>query len=153
MISYRLQDRRRGTTMVEFGVIVTLLVFLIAGTVVMGLGVFRYLQLAHLAREAARYAIVHGTGYAQDTGNAAATSQSIYDNAILPNAAGLDLSALSYTVTWDQANSADYASATSNPPGQPVANMVIVTVSYQWVPEGLFGGITLSSTSEMPMAY
>jgi len=34
-----------------------------------------------------------------------------------------------------------------------VNNTVIVTVAYQWLPETLFGGGTLSSTSKMPMSY
>ena len=32
-------------------------------------------------------------------------------------------------------------------------NTVTVTVTYQWVPEAFFGGITLSSTSVMPISY
>ena len=31
-------------------------------------------------------------------------------------------------------------------------NTVTVTLTYQWIPEGMFGGMTLSSTSVMPMA-
>ena len=41
------------------------------------------------------------------------------------------------------------------PPGQiTIRNNVVVTVNYEWIPEGYFlGPITLSSTSQMPMSY
>ena len=32
-------------------------------------------------------------------------------------------------------------------------NIVTVTITYQWIPEAFLGGIKLSSTSVMPMAY
>jgi hypothetical protein len=35
----------------------------------------------------------------------------------------------------------------------PVQNNVTVTLTYRWVPEAYLGGITLSSTSVMPMSY
>ncbi len=38
------------------------------------MGIYRYQQVASLAREGARYASVHGSQYAADTGNAAATA-------------------------------------------------------------------------------
>jgi hypothetical protein len=33
----------------------------------------------------------------------------------------------------------------------PVTNTVTVTVSYNWIPEAFLGGITLTSTSTVPM--
>jgi hypothetical protein len=35
----------------------------------------------------------------------------------------------------------------------PVTNLVTVTVTYLWIPEAFLGGITISSTSVMPMSY
>jgi hypothetical protein len=32
-------------------------------------------------------------------------------------------------------------------------NTVTVTLTYQWIPEAFFGGITLRSTSVLPMSY
>jgi Flp pilus assembly protein TadG len=143
--------RRKGILAVEAGFTLPVLLFLLLATVVGGYGVFRYQQVAHLAREGARYASVHGTQYEQDTGNAAATAQDVYNNAILPNAVGLDTSQLSYCVSWNAGNApsqpgSDYEKATTN--------AVTVTVSYQWLPElFLVGPITLSSSSTVPMSY
>jgi hypothetical protein len=35
----------------------------------------------------------------------------------------------------------------------PIQNTVTVTLTYTWVPEAFLGGVTLSSTSVMPMSY
>jgi hypothetical protein len=43
--------RRRGTTSVEFGIACPIVFFLIFATIVGGIGVFRYQQVASLARE------------------------------------------------------------------------------------------------------
>jgi len=51
--------RRRGAPLVECAFIIPLTFLLVAGLVVCAMGVFRYQQMAHLAREAARYAAVH----------------------------------------------------------------------------------------------
>ena len=52
--------RRRGAAAVEFAAVAPVLILLLFGTVVGGLGIFRYHQVATLAREAARYASVRG---------------------------------------------------------------------------------------------
>jgi hypothetical protein len=116
------------------------------------LGIFRYQELASVARRAARYASVHGTDYAKDTGNPAATPQDIYNNAIQPYAVGFNLNQLSYAVTWNASNQPYQATIVNN---YPVANRntVTVTVTYQWIPEAFLGGITLRSTSVQPMSY
>jgi Flp pilus assembly protein TadG len=143
--------RRKGILAVEAGFTLPVLLFLLLATAVGGYGVFRYQQVAHLARAGARYASVHGAQYEQDTGNPAATAQDVYNNAILPNAVGLDASQLSYCVSWNAGNApsqpgGDYEKATTN--------TVTVTVSYQWLPElFLVGPVTLSSSSTVPMSY
>jgi Flp pilus assembly protein TadG len=138
---------RRGSTMVETALVLPVVLMLTLGTCVVGLGIYRYEQVASLAREGARYASVHGTQYASDTGNAAATAATIYQNAILPMAVGLDTTNLTSSVTWNTSNS-----PTSGSP--PVYNNVSVTVTYQWTPElYITGPINLTSTSVMPMSY
>jgi Flp pilus assembly protein TadG len=146
------RPRRRAASLVEFAVICPVLFLLILGALIGGLGIFRYQEVAWLAREGARYASVHGTQYAKEVPNAtAATPQDVYNNAILPNVIILDASKLSYSVTWNQSNdpytvSADYELG--------VNNTVTVTVTYQWFPEVFLGGpINLSSSSTMPMSY
>jgi Flp pilus assembly protein TadG len=142
---------RRAATLVESAFVLSVLFFLLLAIVVGGYGVLRYQQLAMLAREGARYAAVHGGQYAQETGNAAATADDVYKNAILPYAVNLDPAQLSYTVSWETNNMPNHTTADYE---KPVANTVTVKVSYAWLPEWyLIGPITLSSTSTMTMSY
>jgi Flp pilus assembly protein TadG len=144
---------RRASTTVEMALVAPLAILLLLGLLVGGLGVFRYQQVAHLARDAARWESVHGTQYAQDTGNPAATATDVYNKVIVPNAVGLQLSALSCTVTWNTSN-APYHTATVNGNQVNVANTVTVTITYQWVPEAIFkGNCSLSSTAVSVMSY
>jgi Flp pilus assembly protein TadG len=145
------QPRRAGAITIEGVVVLPVMLFLILATVVGGYGVFRYQQLAMLAREGARYASVHGGQYQQETGNSAATQSDVYNNAIVSLATGLDLTKLSCTVTW---NSSNMPYSVNNDYEKPTNNTVTVTVTYSWFPEAyLAGPITLSSTSTMPMSY
>ena len=145
------RPRRSGFALTESVFVLPVLLFLIFSTVVGGYGIFRYQQIAMLAREGARYASVHGGQYQLETGNTAATPQDVYNNAITPFATNLDLSQMSYSVTWN-ANNMPYN--VSNDYETPTGNTVTVKVSYNWIPElYLIGPITLSSTSTMPMSY
>jgi Flp pilus assembly protein TadG len=145
------RQRRPGLAATESIVVLPILLFLIFATVVGGYGVFRYQQISMLAREGARYASVHGGLYQQETGNPAATPQDVYNNAIVPYATSLDLSQLSYSVTW---NASNMPYNVNNDYEKPTNNTVTVTVTYNWFPElYLVGPITLSSTSTMPMSY
>jgi hypothetical protein len=114
------------------------------------MGIFRYQELASIAREASRWASVHGAQYRQDTGNPAATAQDVYNNVIAPNAVCLDLSQLSYSVTWNTDNR-PYNAIIVNNQWVPVRNTVTVTLTYQWIPEVYLGGYTLTSTSTVPV--
>jgi Flp pilus assembly protein TadG len=146
------QRPRRGATMVEGALVLSTALLLTLGVIIVGLGVYRYQQVASLARVAARYASVHGGQFAQETGQAMATPQSVYDQVIKPGAIGLDLNKLTYSVTWDNSNEMPLylANVTTN---QYLRNRVTVTISYQWVPEAYLKGITLTSTSVMEMSY
>jgi len=145
---------RRGSSLVEAAIALPVALMFILGTCVIGLGIYRYQQMASLAREGARYASVHGTQYAQVTGNSAATATDIYNNAILPMAIGLNLTPSDVTVTWNITNSPTSYNPNSTPPGEPQQNTVSVTVSYTWMPEMyLAGPITLTSKSTMPMSF
>jgi hypothetical protein len=136
------------------------------GTCIVGLGIYRYEQVASLAREGARYASVHGNQFAVDVNSGTnKTSTDIYNNAIVPMAAGLNLSKVSYQVQWGTKVSGSWMwtswdSSTENPTsisnssGQSLYNAVQVTVTYQWTPElYLTGTLNLTSTSVMPMSY
>ncbi len=150
MIRRSLDQRRRGVSATESAVVLPILIFLILATIVGGYGIFRYQQLAMLAREGARYASVHGGMYQSETGNAAATPQDVYNNAIVPYAT-LDLTQLTYSVVWNTDNM-PYSIATDYE--TPTNNTVTVTINYTWMPEVfLVGPIVLSSTSTVPMSY
>jgi len=147
-----MQHPRRATVTVEFAIIAPVAILLVFGMLIGGLGAFRYIQVAHLAREASRWAAVHGSDYATETGLPAATAATIYSQAISPRAAALDLSQLTYAVTWNTDNST-YHNTTVNGQTVKVANTVTVTVTYHWIPESFFGAINLSSTSVTVMSY
>jgi len=126
-----------------------------------GMGVFRYQQVACLAREAARYAAVHGSGWHKETGQTCPTSSAI-QNAVLPLAVGMDQNNLAMQVqwvgqvsgtvqNWDSVSKHPLSVNTSN---QGVVNRLRVTVTYQWTPQlYLVGSINLQSTCEIPMSF
>jgi Flp pilus assembly protein TadG len=149
----RVRSRYRpAATVVEFAVVAPATFLLLLGLLIGGLGIFRYQQVARLARDASRWASVHGTQYAQDTGNSAATATDVYNQVIAPNATGLNLNNLTYSVTWNTSND-PYHTATVNGHDEYVANTVTVTITYQWIPEAYLNGITLTSTSVTVMSY
>src|ERR1700693_3549297 len=120
---------RRGASAVEAAIVYPVVLFFILGLAIGAMGIFRYQETAALAREAARYASVHGTNYAQASGNQAATAQDIYNNSIAPNAGALDRSKLTYSVTWNQSNSPNQ-SVIVNGNVTYLTNTVTVTVTY-----------------------
>jgi Flp pilus assembly protein TadG len=138
--------------MVEFAIVVPLLFVLIFGLIIGGLGVSRYQRIALLAREGSRWASVHGAEYAAETHNPAASASDVYTQAIAPKAVGLDLSKLSYTVTWNTDNH-QYHTVTVNGNLVKVANTVSVALSYQWIPEGYVGQKTMTSTSVSVISF
>jgi Flp pilus assembly protein TadG len=146
----RTRVRRRGATVVEVAAVAPVLLLLIFGFIVMGLGVFRYIQVASLAREGARHAAVRGADYAKETNQPAATADSILKEVVLPRAAGFDPSRMSCAVTWDQSN----APRRMNADKTTTMNTVSVTVTYVWRPEiAYFAGVTLTSKSTVPMSH
>jgi Flp pilus assembly protein TadG len=141
MIRPRMGSRqvRDGVTVVECAVVIPVFFLLLIGTIVGSIGVFRYQEMAALARESARWASVHGQAYEFYTSEKAATPADVYEKVIQPKATGLDLSKLTYEVTWE--------------PDNRQGSRVVVHLSYNWIPEAFLGGITLSSTSSALMSY
>jgi Flp pilus assembly protein TadG len=143
---------RRGVTLVEGAIVCPLALMFTLGLVVFGLGSYRYQQVAALAREGARYASVHGGQWAKENNNnTLTTSTNIYNNAIKPNAAGLnlnDLSLSSVTYSYNDQMPTDPFNTSRQ------TNIVTVTVTYTWAPEAYLGStLTLTSTSRMPISY
>jgi Flp pilus assembly protein TadG len=133
-----LVPRRRGTSAVEGAVVYPVTMLILIGTVVVGLGVFRYQQIQSLAREGARFASVRGPDYvASGSGFEASTS----DVMTYLNQSGLaaDLNGLSCT-------SVSYSSTT-------LPCTVSVTLSYTWTPEAYFSATTWTVTSTSIVTY
>ena len=149
----RAPQRRSGTTLVECAFVYPVLFLLILGLLVGAGGIFRYSQLASLAREGARYASVHGGQYAQEMNVTAPTQDQIFNNVIAPMAAGFDTTQIGYSITYNTSNWPYHTTLDSNNNVIPIQNTVTVTLTYQWLPEAFLGGVTLSSTSVMPMSY
>ena len=136
---YCRKQQRRAATVMEWAVVAPVFFLLLIGLIVGALGVFRYQQMASLAREGARFASVRGAKYAEVTGQAAATGSDVYDQVILPGATALDPAQLGYDVTWT--------------PDNRQGSQVTVKVTYHWIPEAFLGGVDLTSTSTMTVSY
>ncbi len=165
---------RRGASVVECAVVYPITFVLLLGLVIGAMGIFRYQEVAALARAGARYASTHGAQYRRDAGMSPGTagtyagqsnntfwyqcnpqsakgsdyswSGEIYDQAIRPNLVGLDAPYLTVLVGWPPVSNQP-----DNPDNWP-GSRVSVTVTYQWLPELFFlGPINLSSTSTMPI--
>jgi hypothetical protein len=154
--------RRRGALTLEAAFVIPLVIFLLLAMVIGGMGVLRYQQVACQAREAGRFAMVHGGDFQLFTNAASPTQQEILQQIVEPMAVGMAPEALTVEVLWiDQATGKTYAWESASRDvlsitalGEYVTNTVRVTVSYQWTPDFLgVGPLLLKSTSETPMAY
>ena len=96
---------RSGAASLEAAIVLPASFVLTLGLIIGGLAIFRFQQVCHFAREAARFASVHGGQYAQENATAiAAGTLPKVDKAYLVNyiksrAAGLDTSQITVTVT------------------------------------------------------
>jgi Flp pilus assembly protein TadG len=151
MLRRNVRNHRRGVAALEFAVTAPITFFLLLAIMIGSQGVFRYHQVAALAREASRWASVHGSQFEKETGSPAATPVDVFNTAILPAASMLRPEHLSYEVTWDQSN---MPLQVIDDVQTPVGNTVTVTVSYQWFPEMyLLGPFNLTSSSTAQMQY
>ncbi|MGP0062807.1 MAG: TadE/TadG family type IV pilus assembly protein [Isosphaeraceae bacterium] len=127
---------RRGTTVVECAVVYPVTIMLLLGTIIMGLGVFRYQQLQALSREGARYASVHGPTYASATGQPEASTSTVltYVEGLAVGLNGLNCTAVNFT-----------------PSTMPCT--VSVTLTYTWTPGAIFNSMTWTVTSTMAVSY
>src|SRR5881394_3814743 len=92
--------RRDGVTLVEFGAVVSVTMVIIFILIVGGAGVFRYQEVAHLAREGARYASTHGGQYNADGHSGQIISSSDMLTYLSDRTTLLDPSQLSVTIDW-----------------------------------------------------
>ena len=126
---------RTGSSTVEFAMVGTALALLLFGLLIVGMGVFRFQQVASLAREGSRWVCVRGPQYQKETGASAPTSSDV-KTAISGMFFAMDSTDVTVTLTWNSNNT-----------------IATVQVTYQWVPEALLGGTTLSSTAKIPVCY
>jgi Flp pilus assembly protein TadG len=167
---YRSRRPRCGAQTVEMAIVCPVAVFIILGLIVGGMGVSRYQEVSHLAREGARYASTHGGMYQKegiDTKSGVPAISTVNDPNLTTFVAGQTVllvpAQMTVGVDWTEPtiysprNMPTYVdtSGNQNPPGQIVIrNYVKVTVTYQWLPEMyLTGPINLTCTCEMPMTY
>jgi hypothetical protein len=187
MIRKPRSSRRSGASIVEAAVVMPIALFLIFGLLIGAIGIFRYQQVAHISRETARFASVHGAKYASE--NAAAIAGGLLPNVnedylvntvAKGNACGLDTSQMTVTVNMvvmqagadspSKTQTVDWDDVANNGNRSPystwvdddqspaanvqVTNVVIVQVTYTWIPDlYLTGPITLTSKSVMPMSH
>ena len=130
--------QRRGVVLVEAGIVYSVALMLILGAIVVGLGIFRYNQVAWLAREGARWAAVRGALYQSENTQSAPTAASVMANAVTPRSVAMKSSNLTATLTWN---------TTTTPPS------VTFRLDYQWVPETLLPAMTFTSTSSQVVMY
>ncbi len=143
--------RRHGTLLVECAVVLPIFLTVVMVIILGCLGAYYSEQVAELAREASRYAAVHGGKYAKDTGNPAATSQTLLNNIVTPGGIGMNPGSFGCTLAWNTDNFPYHVVGNI---GTKVTNTVTVTVTYQWLSGyQFFGGITFSSTSVSPVYY
>lgn len=143
-------ERRSAATSVEAAFVLPVTLFLLIGFVVVAMGVFRYQEVAFLAREGARYASTHGAQFREDAGLPVGTAETwksdITTNGINPRRIALDPSRMTVTYEWPPV--INQPTKSDNWPGSKVK----VTVTYQWLPEVfLVGPYNLTSTAELPI--
>ena len=122
-----LARRRRGAVLAETAVVYPAFLMLVLAGLSLGMGLYRHQELAHLARESARWASL------QD-----ATMRPpalILSNVVQPKAVCINPGAVTISTSPSQ------------------ADMATVTLTYSWTPEVYFGTITLRSTARARIAY
>jgi hypothetical protein len=172
---------RPGAVLVECAFIYPVAFLLILGLIVGGMGVYRYQEVSHLAREGARWASAHGAQYRQDVGTYPGSiggtylrtdatplpgimwyqvdststpgtwTGDIYNNGVVANMVSMDPTLVSCQIGWPLVTNLA-GQVVQNNPDNWRGSKVFVTVTYQWFPEVfLIGPITLTSTSSMPV--
>lgn len=143
--------RRPGAAVVELAIIYSVLFLLLFGLILGAIAIFRYQQVAQVAREGSRWASVHGYTWAVENKQPFTTPQDVYEKAVRPRATNMDPARTTCEVAWDTSQKPYHTIIVKNTV-VPVTNNVIVTVKYQWdwYP---FGPVTLRSTSVVSMQY
>lgn len=121
----------RGQSAAEFAFLGLPLMILIFATIGMGMAIYGYSFVCTAARDATRYAIVHGAS------STSPATQADLTTLVKNEAQGIQANQLSVSASWTP----------DNKPGSVVA----VTVTYNFQPLQLLGGMTLPLTSSASM--
>ena len=142
---------RRGASLVEAGIILSVFLTFVLGTLDFALGVFKYNIASGAARQGARLASVHGSLAPSSMGQWGPAAYSGKGNdtnaiaqAIKPTLVGLDSSKVTIQVQWlDGSN--DFEKRVR----------VTVTTPYKPIMTSIFGNVTfnLTATSTVPIAH
>ncbi len=89
----------QGVSVLEFGLVVLVFYAFVFGVMDFGRALYSYHFVSHAAREATRYAIVHGS---QSPDPASAADIAAYVKSIAPQ--GIDPSAVTVSTTWSPDN-------------------------------------------------
>lgn len=123
---------KRGQTLVEFAMVASVFLLLLFGIIQMARAVYSYNFVSYAARDATRYAIVHGSK------SLSPAASSDVKNFVVNEANGFDTSQFTVTTTWNPDNN----------PGSSVN--VVVTYNFSLsIP--FFGNVTLPLTSTSQM--
>lgn len=120
------RSRRRGAALVEAAVVLPVFLLLVVGGVVLGLGLFRYQEIAHLARESARWASLQDASLK--------TPEQIRANVLTPKALGVDPAAITVATT-------------------STADATTVTLKYLWTPEAYIAPLTFTCKAQVRNPY
>ena len=127
----RAQRWSHGQTLVEFATVALPLMFIMFGIITLSLTLYAYSFVCESARDAVRYAIVHGAA-----STAPATSTDI-QNYVINEAHGLNSTELTISTNWNP----------NNNPG----SVVSVQVTYDFQPLFPMSSVTLPLTSTSQM--
>jgi Flp pilus assembly protein TadG len=143
----RLRGGSRGQAYAEFAMTVLPTLLLVFGIISFGMVIYTYSFLSNAARDAVRYAIVHGS---KSTSPATADDIQTF---VRNEAKGLKSSSISVSSCWNPQTSPSTCPGPSgnNAPGKVVS----VQVSYTYHPFYPFNNVTLplSSSAQMVISY
>ena len=99
---------RRGAAMVETAIVISVLLTLVFGMLDLGIAVFQRTSVAHVAREAARIASIHGdlapSQWGPTTYSGPASGNDDIINAIKPSLGALDPQQTTIKLEWPDGN-------------------------------------------------
>ncbi len=129
---------RRGGVLLETAIVMPAMIGLFLGMCIMGLGIYRYNEIAYLARVGSRWAAVHGPTYQADRKASVPTVSDVLNQAVIPKMSGLSQARLSGYLSW-------------NTGASPAT--VTFRLNYQWVPEAFLAPVSFTSTSTQVISY